>query len=473
MTFRLALRALLSRPIRSGVLACGFGLGVSVMASLLGIGEVILEQARSPALGGGGDAVIGGVTGNLSSAKFVLSHVLTKPPLDQYGVLAASPTSTAELYLLRDGRSILVRAKGGIPSLERALGDVETADVSAWTDSQADAAWVTPEDGDILRAMDRFHPIPDVPHRANSWAEWLYFNGRAGDTRFYLTFLVGPKVDSGDRAAGVRLQLDHDGRMRSYSDSQEIDEATLLADAPDIVIGRSRVRLDGDQYRISVDLPLTGSSTNDRPGQDGPRVTGQIVLVPAPGRAFPPLTIPGANGWLTGYVVPVLAGSLDGTLSVDGELVDLSGGRGYHDHNWGFWEGVSWKWGQVQSDDLSLIYGRVYPPPDAADPERMPGFLAALGPDGPLAYTTRVTIDEYDDVGDGRPDRIVVQGSSRLDLTMELDVENAEVTRMDRASFGSDLDFLQLRVTYHVFGTIGEEPIDFTAPGSAETFRER
>ena len=41
-------------------------------------------------------------------------------------------------------------------------------------------------------ALDRFHPIPDVPLRADSWAEWLYFNGRAGDTRFYLTFMVGP-----------------------------------------------------------------------------------------------------------------------------------------------------------------------------------------------------------------------------------------------------------------------------------------
>jgi len=31
----------------------GFGLGVSVMATLLGVGEVVLDQARSPALSGG------------------------------------------------------------------------------------------------------------------------------------------------------------------------------------------------------------------------------------------------------------------------------------------------------------------------------------------------------------------------------------------------------------------------------------
>ncbi len=51
MIVTLALRSLLSRPVRSAVLAGGFGLGVSVMAALLGIGGVILEQARAPRTG--------------------------------------------------------------------------------------------------------------------------------------------------------------------------------------------------------------------------------------------------------------------------------------------------------------------------------------------------------------------------------------------------------------------------------------
>ena len=50
---------------------------------------------------------------------------------------------------------------------------------------------------DILRGMDRFHEIPDVPARAASWSEWLYFNGRTGSTRFYLTFFAGPRLASG------------------------------------------------------------------------------------------------------------------------------------------------------------------------------------------------------------------------------------------------------------------------------------
>ncbi len=63
MTFRLAVRSLFARPVRSAVLSGGFGLGIAVMASLLGIGDVILEQARSPELAGGGDLLITGAAG--------------------------------------------------------------------------------------------------------------------------------------------------------------------------------------------------------------------------------------------------------------------------------------------------------------------------------------------------------------------------------------------------------------------------
>ena len=45
--------------------------------------------------------------------------------------------------------------------------------------------------------------------------------------------------------------------------------------------------------------------------------------------------------------------TLDGALTVAGEPVSLAGGTGYHDHNWGFWKGVSWQWGQAQQGDLS------------------------------------------------------------------------------------------------------------------------
>jgi hypothetical protein len=169
-----------------------------------------------------------------------------------------------------------------------------------------------------------------------------------------------------------------------------------------------------------------------------------------------------------------MSGTLGGTLWVDGQATRFDGGEGYHDHNWGFWKNVSWQWGQVQHGDLSLVYGRVHPPADAADPDRIPGFLVALGPDGPVGYSTSVSIDETNDPSTGRLRSVIVHGrSSSLDLTLNLAVEDTVVTRTGGDMFGGGLDFLQLRARYRALGRAGGRSIDFSAAGSAETFRGR
>src|SRR5918996_1570868 len=109
MILRLAIRSLLTHPIRTLVLACGFGLGVGVMAMLLGVGEVILDQARSPAVSGGGDVVIASSTGDLPSARWILSSALRTGGF-QRRVSAASPSRRATLYLVNGHRSVPIRA---------------------------------------------------------------------------------------------------------------------------------------------------------------------------------------------------------------------------------------------------------------------------------------------------------------------------------------------------------------------------
>jgi hypothetical protein len=461
MIITLAIRSLFARPIRSAVLAGGFGLGVSVMAALLGIGDVILEQARTPALLGGGDVIIGGASGRVGSAKFVLSNVLSTGSLS-HRVRVASPSARATLYLIdsQDATPIVVR--GGIPSLERDIGDPEIQDQPSWVDTPSDRDWVSPTHEAVLRSMDRFHPIPDVPARADSWIEWLYFNGRQGATRFYLTFLAGPRLASGRRTVGVRLQLERDGRLTAYADSREVTDQQL-ASAPDLDIGRNSVRLIGSEYRIRLDLPAESGRS---------RASGGVVVRAVPGRSLPPFTMRGASGWVSGYVVPVMSGELDGTITVGGERIDLAGGTGYHDHNWGFWEDVRWQWGQVEGDGLAFVYGRVYPPADAANSTRLPGFVVALGPEGPLGYATNVTIEETDGSSRASPRRILVTGASdSLSLTLDIAVDQVTTTRMGPGFFGTGMNFLQLRGLYRVSGRAGGRSFEFTAPGSAETFR--
>jgi hypothetical protein len=457
----LAIRSLLARPVRSAVLVGGFGLGVAVMAVLLGVGDVILEQARAPALRGGGDVVIAGASGRLANARFVLASVLKAGTLAPE-VVAAAPSDTADLYLF-DGRGpVPVRARGGVPSLERALGDPETRDASGWRDTPADREWAAPDPGRVLHDMDRFHPVPDVPARASSWAEWLYFNGRSDTARFYLTFLAGPVEPSGRRTLGVRLQLDRGGAMQSFADSVEIDPAALLDRAPNLAVRGSSVTLDGRDYHLTLDLPAASGAG---------RVRGTLVLHAAEGRSLPPFVVKGAGGWLSGYVVPVMAGELDGQLATPAGPITFSRAAGYHDHNWGFWDGVSWQWGQVQHGDVSFVYGRLHPPADAADAARIPGFIIAIGPEGPIGFASDVKITETNDPGTHRPRRIVVRGrGALLDVTLDLAIGQTTATAM-RGPLGSGLSFLQLRAQYRVTGRAGGTTLDFTTAGSAETFR--
>lgn len=466
MTIRVALRSLAARPVRSAVLACGFGFGIGVMAGLLGIGEVILEQARSPDLAGGGDIVVSGAAGRVTSARFVLSSVLDAPPFEGRAA-AVSPSTGTKLYLVDGGSVIPVDARGGIPSLERALGDPETSGIEAWTDAPTDLDWTEPDPAGVLRAMDLFHPIPDVPERADSWAEWLYFNGSKHDVKFYLSFIFGPEDETGRRTSRVRLQLDRGGRIANYSAGTDIDAAELLATAPDVEIEGSSVRLEGLRYHLDLALYRERDGSRTTSGQGRPDLTGELFLDAAPGRSLPPFQVRGAGGWVSGYVVPVLSGSIGGTLEVEGETIDFDGGTGYHDHNWGFWEGVTWQWGQVAGDGLSFVFGRINPPADAVE-HHLPGFMMALGPDGPIGFSTNVKILEKDDPEMGRPHRITVLGdSTTLDLKMVLTIDNMESTRIEGG------DFLQMRATFQVKGRAGNQALDFTANGAAETFRGR
>ena len=460
MIGRLAVRSLTAHPVRSAVLAAGFGVGVAVMAILLGVAQIVLEQSQSPALAGGGEVIIH-LTPQLP-ARLVLSGTLQSDAL-RPRIRVAAPSDAKALFLIRGKKAIAVRARGGIPSLERVLGDTETSAVEAWRDSAEDIAWTQGTPEAVLRYIDRFHPVPDVSAWSDSWAEWLYFNGTSKDARFYLTFLVGPVEADARRQAGVRLQLDRGGVVESFSQSVRIAEADAMS-APNLTLGASSVRLEGMQYQIHIDL------RDERNG----RVVGDLTLAASPGKLVPPLEITGARGWRSGYVVPVMSGPLNGKLELNRQSISFEGASGYHDHNWGFWQGVSWQWGQVQNAGISLIYGRVFPPREAADPERIRGFLGVLGPDGPLGHTTDVTIAETNDAR-GQPRRIDVHARGRdIDVSLRFDVESAVTTRTGGSGpRASGLDFLQLRGTYNASGRAGSQVLNFTAPGSAETFRGR
>src|ERR1051325_7592284 len=159
MIGRLAFRSLTAHPLRSAVLAAGFGVGVSVMAILLGVAEIVLTQARSADLVAGGEVII-----NLEPAvpaRMVLSGTLQSSQL-RNRVRAAGPSHTAALFLLRDSGAVRVDAHGGIPSVEKAMGDPETALNADWRDTPEDVAWTQTTPDVVLRQIDRFHDVPNA-----------------------------------------------------------------------------------------------------------------------------------------------------------------------------------------------------------------------------------------------------------------------------------------------------------------------
>jgi hypothetical protein len=196
-------------------------------------------------------------------------------------IRATAASHTTDLYLLHNGTSTRVAAQGGIPSLERALNDPETSPISAWRDSPDDRDWVNAPPDVVLRQIDRFHGIPEGTPWGNSWAEWLYFNGRSNEASFYLTFLVGPRTPSGARSAGVRLQIERGGQMESFAGSAELTDAELSR-APDLTIGASSVSGASSAAFNGCAAACIASRISLRPGEP---VVGGTELPFRPGAA--------------------------------------------------------------------------------------------------------------------------------------------------------------------------------------------
>ena len=91
---------------------------------------------------------------------------------------------------------------------------------------------------------------------------------------------------------------------------------------------------------------------------------------------------------------------------------------------------MRWQWGQVAHDDLSIVYGRVFPPPDVADPDRVPGFLGVLGAKGPIGFSTAVSVEETGD-DRGVPQTVTVRARGQsVDLTLAFAVDRLVRTAM-------------------------------------------
>jgi hypothetical protein len=447
MLLRLVLAELRHRPGRALFLLGGYALGVAVMVVLLAVGEAMLEQARDTALVGGGDMVLvpsgislemlrtGGVESlflGIDQARFLQREVLEGPRgRGEFGIAAASPILDAKrLDLLARGEVFAAIATGEIPSRARAAGAAPDLLSGRWEDSEADRRWAEPSHAELLREIDRFHMPTGETARDSTWAEWHYFNVVLDDDRWvYLTFMVGGRMAvPGEWGGRILLTIRDAGGYRSITRDFPHDQVAFDTLSPDLRFGAdSWVRLEGSTYHVVARVP--GASIDVR-------------LDPDRRRYFPPADL-GGTDLVSGYVVPALYARTDGTLCLPG-CARVDGAQGYHDHNWGTWQDVSWEWGAASDERYSLLYGIVRGP-DAAD---QPLFAYLVDGDGPVGIFrprevryAEMETQRYGAVEVRVPRRLVFE-DPRAGLAVEIEVQSRQITDLERERFRY---FVQMR----------------------------
>ena len=191
-----------------------------------------------------------------------------RAPRSRRGALAHAPTSICSHDGTRDARG---RPRRHPEPRARARRSRDARRSTAGRDTSADAAWTQAvARRPCCAQIDRFHPIPDAPAWADSWAEWLYFNGRVGRRALLPDVPRRPATrPTARRAAGVRLQLERGGRMEIVQRAAQTLHRRRVGQRP----GPDDRRELGPARRADAT-----ASTSICAGRDGARLTGDLTL---------------------------------------------------------------------------------------------------------------------------------------------------------------------------------------------------
>ncbi|HET7599383.1 MAG TPA: hypothetical protein VFK09_03785 [Gemmatimonadales bacterium] len=475
MILTLAFRHLWVRKLRSVFLLLGFALGVGVMIVLLSIGEAMLAQSRDAALVGGGEVTvlpegidveamrIGGVSGmffGIDRARFLTRQLLGGPRQQDVVRAVAPAVENKVLYLEHGGRVSAVRAGGEIPSRAAAVGAGLDVVQGAWHDSPADSAYVAPTAQQLYDELDRFHlpPRPD-----STWGEWYYFNlVTRPDEWWYVSLLVGGRIPGGP--AGGQVLVTHrrpDARYERFTARIPLSEVALDTARVQLALGESFVRQRDGVYRVRA--RGAGASATLRLDFD---------LHPLPRRYFPPVELR-ADDFLSGYVVPALAGRASGRACIGRRCAVFENVAAYHDHNWGVWRGVTWEWGEASGRSASVLYGGVKGPGPAGG--GAPYFLLLVDSLG-VRQVLRFREIRYEGgqpaAGESNvhaPERFSILAARGADTT-RLDVRVSEALASRVRAEGLERHFLQMRGRFSLQGRVAGRMLADSGWGFFETY---
>jgi hypothetical protein len=495
--WRLALRNLTFRKLRTLFLLAGYGFGVAVMIVLLSVGDAMIAQASDEKLVGGGDITVlpdgldvevmktGGVGGlyfSIGNARFLYQQLLASPRYATHVRAVAPQIESKLLYLtLADGSEHAVRTAGEIPDATRAVGAAPPLVSGRWKNDDGDRRWASPTLAELRHDFDHFHLPPADAATPESWGEWHYFNVLSADAGswYFITFAVGGAVPTGAWGGQILVTQHRSGRpVRRFSlrvPSQLVRFSLRDADLKFGDVGSVSVNADGT-YDVRGDAVAEDGS--------GARLRVRLTVAPAPRAYFPGATLV-AGAAPSGYAVMGLRAAATGTVCVGSACDTFTGAQAYHDHNWGTWQGVTWDWGAARAGAYTVLYGRVRPPGSDGAPDA-PLFvylIDSLGLRGVFRPRQIVYADDRPLAGPGRAPssfRLTdVRGADTLDLQLTVEDATASDTRgglieRGEGEYARRLAtpwFLQLKGRARLAGRVNGTAVAGEGTGFFETYR--
>ena len=187
-----------------------------------------------------------------------------------------------------------------------------------------------------LKKIDVFHP-PTDSSQMPLYNEWQYFN--IIDEKQNLSILCSFQLNGALNTAQVLFGYHtNDGISNASPKASSLSDAKYSSRSPDVKIGNSTVKLTPKGYSVHV------------VSDDGSKVLDALFIPeaePSPVDTFSGLSP--VHGGNINCLVASPKMKVNGKLTVDGKEYILKNVRGYHDHNWGYWnwDDIGWDWGQV------------------------------------------------------------------------------------------------------------------------------
>ncbi len=215
------------------------------------------------------------------------------------------------------------------------------------------------------RSDDGVHPLADP-----DYYEWWYFDASFENqyhvvvTFHYRNIFLNPMMPT---IQFMIYKPDGTPVIRYLACSP--DEISAAQESCCVKMGNSRAEDKGGSYEIAMAIKDCSVNLTYR----------NIVPGWKPGSGY--LYKDEESGKVSGWVVPVPHGEVEGELRIGDEVIPVRG-TGYHDHNWGnyrFHETFdSWYWGRIHNEKYTVVYGWVIPN-DPQAPVVSPLLIAEKG----------------------------------------------------------------------------------------------